>query len=197
MTTSRPQAPTQQVGQRMNTTGETLACLKSPVSTAPLLGPPRPTPLHFRGEEGQVAESRLGGELPFPLRYFHKPIIADHLGRLRPCLSPIQLGRRGGSWAAQGSSTRAGTRLPWERAVGAKRRSPGEGCGGVCGGSGGAHRCTRLHPERGQGARPGRACSLRSRAPGGGAATSRGGANEMQIQAEGRASEKEGPAVRT
>ena len=52
-------------------------------------------------------------------------------------------------------------------------------------------------PERGQGAGPGRACSLRSRAPGGGAASSRGGANEMQIQAEVGASEKEGPAVRT
>ena len=102
MTTSRPQAPTQQVGQRMSPTGETLACLKRPVSTAPLLGPPRPTPLHFRGEKGQVAESSLGGELPFPLRYFHKPIIADHLGRLRPCLSPIQLGRRGGELGGPG-----------------------------------------------------------------------------------------------
>lgn len=83
-------------------TGDTLACLKSRVSTAQLLSPARPARLHFRAKEGQVAGSRLGGELPFPLRYFHKPIIADHLGRLRPCLSPIQLGQRGGELGRPG-----------------------------------------------------------------------------------------------
>lgn len=50
-------------------TGETLAYLKSPTSTAQLLSPPLPQ-LHFRGEEGQVAESRLGRERPSPLTAF-------------------------------------------------------------------------------------------------------------------------------
>ena len=113
----------------------------------------------------------LAGSSPSPLSYFHKPIIADHLGRLRPRLSPIQLGRWGGElggpWLLdRATATCAITRLPWERAAGAKPRSLGEGCGGV-GGAGGGHRCTHLHPERGQGAGPRRACSLRSRAPGG------------------------------
>lgn len=50
-------------------TGGTLACLKSPISTTQLLGPPLPQ-LHVRGEEGQVAESGLGRELAFSPQLF-------------------------------------------------------------------------------------------------------------------------------
>lgn len=79
---------------------------------------------------------------PSPLSYFHKPIIAHHLGRLRPCLSPIQ---PGGGRGARGPALLLGRHrdlrhhpvamgtLSWSQAG----PSPGEGCGG--GGSSSPH----------------------------------------------------------
>lgn len=142
----------------------------------------------------------LAGSSPSPLSYFHKPIIADHLGRLRPCLSPSQPGRRGGGagsgaprCSTAGTATRAGTRLPWERAAGAKRyRAWVRGVGAA----GRAHGCTHLHPGEGAGCRarpspqPEFQGSRRLSCP------QPCGANEMQMTAEGRASENAGPAVR-
>lgn len=49
-----------------------------------------------RWQRAGLAGSGLLPSLPSPLSYFHKPIIADHLKRLRPCLSPIQSWRQGG-----------------------------------------------------------------------------------------------------
>lgn len=62
---------------------------------------------------------------------------------------------------------------------------------------GAAHRCTHLHPGRGREQSLGQ---LAACVPGLQAAElppAREGANEMQMKAEGRASEDEGPAVRT
>lgn len=79
-------------------TGEILACLKSPIPHCPA---PRPS-LPFSSPSSISAERKdrwqregLAGSLRSLLSYFHKPIIAHHLGRLRPCLSPIQPGGRG------------------------------------------------------------------------------------------------------
>lgn len=134
-------------------TGEILACLKSPIPHCPA---PRPS-LPFSSPSSISAERKdrwqregLAGSLRSLLSYFHKPIIAHHLGRLRPCLSPIQPGGRGrgkgewGDWAARCSSTGittcAFTRLPWERSVGAVLGwSLGVGHGGW--------RSTLLHPS--------------------------------------------------
>lgn len=75
---------------------------KTPLAPAQLLALPSPNSIFYPGK-GQVAESCLVGgwfllgNVPWLLSYFHKPIITDHLRRLRPCLSPIQPGLwRGG-----------------------------------------------------------------------------------------------------
>ena len=135
------------MGQRISwsPTGDTLvskAGFPLPSSSA------RPAPLHFRGKEGQVAGSRLGGELPFPLRYFHKPIIADHLGRLRPCLSPIQFGRRGGELGGPG------LRDPCRHPVAMGTRSGSQAAAGVKGAEGwkrvaGERIAAPISPQRG------------------------------------------------
>lgn len=114
----------------------------SPPASSQALSSPLLPQLHFCGEEGQVAEG-LAGSFWSLLSYFHKPIIAHHLGRLRPCLSPIQPGGRGwggggrgggklgGRCSSTGITTCAFTRLPWERSVGAVLGwSSGVGCGG-------------------------------------------------------------------
>lgn len=127
---------------------------------------------------------------PFSLRYFHK----TNYRRSSQEIEALPYHRS--AWAGRGAGRPraprpAPARLPWERAVGAKRRRQGEGCGGWTWASGGAHRCTHLPPERaGAGLGEPAAC-----VPGLQAwqetATSSGGANEMQRQAEGwGASEK-------
>lgn len=175
-----------------DTTGETLVS-KAPFQQRSDSALPSPNPMMG---EGQVAESGLGRELPSPLGYFHKPIIADHLGRLRPCLSPIQPGRQEGSWAPTLLLSSHRDQRHHPVALGTRGRSQAGRSLGLGWGVRGAHRCPHLHPVRGQGAEPGRAYCLRSRAPGL-SCHQRGGANEMQMQAEGRASGKAGPAVRT
>lgn len=93
----------------------------------------------------------LAGSSPSPLSYFHKPIIADHLGRLRPCLSPSQPGRQGGELGAVGLGGQAPRPAPAPGCHGNARREPSrpEPGRGVWGWRGRAPGCTHLSPGGG------------------------------------------------
>ena len=147
-------------------TGGTLACLKRPISTHPPSSSALPSPNSISAvRRDRWQRVGLAGSSPSPLSYFHKPIIADHLGRLRPCLSPSQPGRRGGERGA--ALLCGGHRDPRLHpvAMGTRGGSPagrslGEGCGG-----GGESAWLHPSPPRegaGSRARP----SLRPRVPG-------------------------------
>lgn len=153
-------------------TGKTLACLKSLIPTCPA---PRPSPplssLRSISAERKDRWQRegLAGSFRSLLSYFHKPIIAHHLGRLRPCLSPIQpSGRAKGGWGGgrRSEAGKLGSLLLLHRrhdlclhpvAMGTLRWScAGQELGGVWDvGAGGAH---RQHPSS-----PGGGRELRSR----------------------------------